>query len=139
MREVGLDVLAVAEAAVDVAAAGHADHDGRGPLVIRAVAERRELQGHSDDDDGDVGEPFEELHPERLLLRAELRDPELDDLITIVEEVVKIEGPHILALGKRLAALLPTAQAVDGDPAAAGAAASIRSPSIATRIIEASR
>lgn len=47
------------------------------------------------------------------LLRAELRDPSLDDLITIVEEVVKIEGPHIMALGKRLAALLPTAQKVE--------------------------
>lgn len=43
------------------------------------------------------------------LLRAELRDPSLDDLVTIVSEIIRIEGPHILALGKRLAALLPTA------------------------------
>lgn len=47
------------------------------------------------------------------LLRAELRDPSLDDLITIVGEIVKVEGPHILALGKRLAALLPTALKVE--------------------------
>ena len=43
------------------------------------------------------------------LLRAELRDPSLDDLVTIVEEIIRVEGPHVLALGKRLAALLPTA------------------------------
>lgn len=43
------------------------------------------------------------------LLRAELRDPDLDDLVTIVSEIIRIEGPHVMALGKRLAALLPTA------------------------------
>lgn len=43
------------------------------------------------------------------ILRAELRDPSLDDLVTIVSEIIRIEGPHIMALGKRLAALLPMA------------------------------
>lgn len=47
------------------------------------------------------------------LLRAELRDPSLDDLITIVSEIVNVEGPHIMALGKRVAALLPTAMAAE--------------------------
>jgi hypothetical protein len=47
------------------------------------------------------------------LLRAELRDPSLDDLVTIVSEIISIEGPHIMALGKRLAALLPTALKVE--------------------------
>ncbi len=39
-------------------------------------------------------------------LDAEMDNPELDDLLTIVEQVIKIEGPHILALGKRIALLL---------------------------------
>lgn len=46
------------------------------------------------------------------LLEAELRDPSLDDLVTIVSELFKVEGPHVLALGKRLAALLPVAKKV---------------------------
>ena len=46
------------------------------------------------------------------ILRAELQDPSLDDLVTILSEIIKIEGPHVMALGKRLAALLPTAKAV---------------------------
>lgn len=47
------------------------------------------------------------------LLAAELRDPSLDDLVTIVSEIVKVEGPHVLALGKRIAALLPMALATE--------------------------
>jgi len=39
-------------------------------------------------------------------LRAELDDPDLDDLTTIVSKIIENEGPHILALGKRLAVLL---------------------------------
>lgn len=47
------------------------------------------------------------------LLQAELQDPSLEDLVTIVSEIVKVEGPHVVALGKRLRLLLPTAQAVE--------------------------
>lgn len=43
-------------------------------------------------------------------LRKELQDPELDDLFTVLEEIIKIEGPHILALGKRLGALIQVQQ-----------------------------
>lgn len=43
-------------------------------------------------------------------LRDELDDPELEDLVTIVTEIVTIEAPHILALGKRLAVLLKAQQ-----------------------------
>lgn len=46
---------------------------------------------------------------QEAILAAELDDPSLDDLVTILSEIVKIEGPHIMALGKRLAAILPTA------------------------------
>lgn len=50
---------------------------------------------------------------QEALLAAELYDPSLEDLVTIVEAIVKLEGPHVMALGKRLAALFPTAQAVE--------------------------
>lgn len=43
------------------------------------------------------------------LLRAELADPSLEDLVTIIEQIVKLEAPHVVALGKRLATLFPTA------------------------------
>jgi hypothetical protein len=43
------------------------------------------------------------------ILRGELEDPELDDLMVIVSEIVKNEAPHVLALGKQLVALLPIA------------------------------
>lgn len=39
-------------------------------------------------------------------LRSQLSNPELEDLLTIMEQVITNEAPHILALGKRLAALL---------------------------------
>lgn len=39
-------------------------------------------------------------------LYRKLHNPDLDDLITIVERIVVVEGPHLVALGKRLAALL---------------------------------
>ncbi len=35
-----------------------------------------------------------------------LDNPELDDFVEIMERLIRIEGPHILALGKRIAALL---------------------------------
>lgn len=47
------------------------------------------------------------------LLQAELQDPSYEDLVTIVSEIVKLEGPHVMALGKRLAALFPTAKKVE--------------------------
>ncbi len=46
---------------------------------------------------------------QRDLLAAELADPSIEDMITIVEQIVHLEAPHVLALGKRLAALFPTA------------------------------
>lgn len=39
-------------------------------------------------------------------LFVEMDNPPLDDTIEILERVIRIEAPHILALGKRLAALL---------------------------------
>lgn len=45
-------------------------------------------------------------------LEKELFNPELDDLISIVEVIVKLETPHIAELGKRLMLLLPTAKVV---------------------------
>lgn len=50
---------------------------------------------------------------QEALLAAELDDPDLDDLVTIISEIVKTEAPHIMALGKRLAALFPTALKVE--------------------------
>lgn len=43
-------------------------------------------------------------------LRDELKDPELEDLVTIISEIVTNEAPHILALGKRLGALIQVQQ-----------------------------
>lgn len=45
-------------------------------------------------------------------LEKELFNPELEDLISIVEVVVKNEAPHVAELGKRLMLLFPTAKAV---------------------------
>lgn len=39
-------------------------------------------------------------------LHDELENPELEDLVTIVEKVITNEAPHIVALGKRLAGLI---------------------------------
>lgn len=36
----------------------------------------------------------------------EVQNPELEDLISILEVVIKNEAPHLVALGKRIAALL---------------------------------
>lgn len=47
------------------------------------------------------------------LLRKELNDPELDDLVTILSEIIRNEAPHVLALGKQLVALLPVAMGAD--------------------------
>lgn len=43
-------------------------------------------------------------------LRDELKDPDLEDLVTIVSEIITIEAPHMLALGKRLGALIRVQQ-----------------------------
>lgn len=45
---------------------------------------------------------------ETLLMRldSEFQNPEPEDLITVLEKVVEVEAPHLVALGKRVAALL---------------------------------
>jgi hypothetical protein len=45
------------------------------------------------------------------ILKEELEDPEIDDLFTIVSEVIKNEADHVLALGKQILSLLPVAKA----------------------------
>lgn len=42
--------------------------------------------------------------------RAEMADPELDDLVTIMSEIIRVEAPHVMALGKRLGTLLESQQ-----------------------------
>lgn len=42
-------------------------------------------------------------------LYLELDNPEIEDTIAILEKVIRTEAPNMLALGKRLAALLPSA------------------------------
>ncbi len=44
-------------------------------------------------------------------LFTELDNPEIEDTIAILEKVIKAEAPNMLALGKRLAALLPASAA----------------------------
>lgn len=46
-------------------------------------------------------------------LRAELDDPELVDLVTIVSEIITAEAPHIRALGNQLGVLLKAFQKSD--------------------------
>lgn len=41
-------------------------------------------------------------------LDRELVDPELDDLIDIVAQIISNEAPHLEALGKKIAGLVPT-------------------------------
>lgn len=41
---------------------------------------------------------------------AEFENPELEDLVAVLERVVRVEGPHLQALGKRLAVLLKAQQ-----------------------------
>jgi hypothetical protein len=43
-------------------------------------------------------------------LADEFENPELDDLVTVLERVIKVEAPHLIALGKRLALLVKTFQ-----------------------------
>lgn len=45
-------------------------------------------------------------------LEQELFNPDLEDLISIVEVIVKNETPHVAALGKRLMLLLPKTKTV---------------------------
>lgn len=39
-------------------------------------------------------------------MRQQLIDPEIDDLVTIISEIVRVEAPHVQALGKRLSILI---------------------------------
>jgi len=64
-------------------------------------------------------------------LRAEMTNPELDDLMTVIEAVVTIEGPHLASLGKRLGALFTMAQKVSAVPAKPKRRASTKSTSAA--------
>lgn len=59
---------------------------------------------------GAMSKPEREVN-EGLYLRvnAEMVNPELDDLISVIEVVVKTEAPHLVALGKRLRALVAVA------------------------------
>lgn len=41
---------------------------------------------------------------------AEFENPELDDLLSVIECVVRVEGPHLAALGKRIGAMLQMTQ-----------------------------
>lgn len=43
-------------------------------------------------------------------LREELRNPELEDTVTIISEVIKTEAPHMIALGKQLGVLIRAQQ-----------------------------
>ncbi len=43
-------------------------------------------------------------------LRAQLNDPELSDLVTILSQIITVEAPHIIALGNQLGALLRVQQ-----------------------------
>lgn len=43
-----------------------------------------------------------------IQLDAELMDPEVEDLIDIVGQIIANEAPHLQALGKKIAALIPT-------------------------------
>lgn len=54
-------------------------------------------------------------------LEAEMRNPELEDLISVLERVITVEAPHLVALGKRLALLLKVAK--QGEDAKAKTAA----------------
>lgn len=55
--------------------------------------------------------PEKEINMERMVaLSNELDNPELDDLVTILEQIITNEAQHMLALGKRLAVLLKLQQ-----------------------------
>lgn len=43
---------------------------------------------------------------EMRLFQEETANPDLDDLVTIIETVYRVEGPHLASLGKRLSTLL---------------------------------
>lgn len=43
-------------------------------------------------------------------LDAEFENPEIEDLVTVLEQVITVEAPHLVALGKRLALLIKTQQ-----------------------------
>lgn len=62
---------------------------------------------------------------------AEFENPDLDDLVAVLERVVRVEGPHLQALGKRLAVLLKAQQ--QNETAKQGSASSAKKSSGSTR------
>jgi hypothetical protein len=63
---------------------------------------------------------------ERLF--REMDNPEIDDLVSVLEIVIRTEAPHLVALGKRLALLIKTQQSLAGSkPSASSPSGSKRS------------
>ncbi len=57
-----------------------------------------------------LSKPEQEINQEKWAdLAAQVENPELEDLFTIVERVIKVEAPHMQALGKKFAFLIQTA------------------------------
>lgn len=57
-----------------------------------------------------LSKPEQEINSNLLDgLAAEMINPELEDLFSIVERVIRTEAPHVQALGKKFAFLLQTA------------------------------
>lgn len=55
--------------------------------------------------------PEREINAEKQArLNAELDNPEIEDLFVILEHVIRVEAPHFVSLGKRLATLLKVEQ-----------------------------
>jgi hypothetical protein len=65
-------------------------------------------------------------------LNERFENPELDDLVTVLEVVIKTEAPHLIALGKRLALLVKTFQQGEKAKAPAKQRSSSRSGSAAS-------
>jgi hypothetical protein len=69
-------------------------------FIQRMVAPEGLIEGKK------LSKPEQEINEAKWdALVAELDNPELDDLVTIIEVVMEAEAPHLLALGKRLALL----------------------------------
>jgi len=65
-------------------------------------------------------------------ISEEFENPELDDLVTVLERVIVVEAPHLIALGKRLALLVKTFQQGEKAKAPAKQRSSSRSGSSAS-------
>lgn len=58
-----------------------------------------------------VSKPEHEVNASLLnALDEEMDNPDIEDLISIIERVITVEGPHLAALGNRLALLVRTQQ-----------------------------